>query len=68
MNDSLSTPTDDERILADFVAALEKDGTAAINDFAARHPFLAEEFRSLAAMDRQLHQSRAEMEPCMPER
>src|ERR1700687_1045364 len=68
MNDSLSTPTDDEKILADFVAALENDGPAAIDDFAGRHPLLAEEFRSLAAMGRLFHQSRADAEPSMPKR
>jgi len=68
MNESLSTPTDDEEILANFVAALEKDGPAAIDDFAGRHPLLADEFRSLAAMGRLLHQSRADAEPAVPER
>src|SRR5205807_8705204 len=68
MNDSLSPPSDDEKILADFVAALEKDGFAAIDDFADLHPFLADEFRSLAAIDRQLQQSRAETEPSGPDR
>jgi serine/threonine protein kinase/WD40 repeat protein len=68
MNDSLGTPSDDEKILANFVAALEKDGTAAIDDFAARHPPLADEFRSLAVMGRMFHQSRTDAEPAVPER
>src|SRR5207249_9317861 len=68
MNESISTPSDEEKILADFVAAFEKDGLKAIDDFAALHPFLADEFRSLAAIDRQLQQARAETEPSVPER
>ena len=36
MNESISTPSDEEKILADFVAAFEKDGLKAIDDFAAR--------------------------------
>jgi serine/threonine protein kinase len=68
MLDSLSTPSDEEKILADFMAALEKDGPAAIDAFAAGHPGLADEFRSLAAFGRQLHQSREDAEATMPER
>jgi WD40 repeat protein/serine/threonine protein kinase len=67
MNGSLFPPSDDEKILANFVAALEKDGPAAIDAFAVRHPLLADEFRSLAAMGHLFHQSRADAEPTMPE-
>src|SRR5262245_3148271 len=58
MEEKTSAPTDEEKILADFVAALETQGLAAVDDFARRHPSLADEFRLLAAMGRQLHEAR----------
>jgi serine/threonine protein kinase/WD40 repeat protein len=74
MEEKTSAPTDEEQILADFVAALEIEGPTAIDDFVARYPHLADEIHSLAAMGDQLHQARgtdlssSSPEPPIPER
>ena len=47
MEEKTSVPTDDEEILAEFIANLEKRGPGIVDDFVERYPALADEFRGL---------------------
>ncbi len=68
MHESLSAPSDEEQILADFVAQLEKRGPGIVEEFVGRYPALADEFRGLAAMGDLIHQTHSDADPPMPER
>ena len=50
MSSPSSTQDPDERILAEFIADLEKRGSAALEDYVHRHPHLADRMRGLVGM------------------
>src|SRR5487761_1422828 len=61
-------PQPDEIILAQFVTDLDRDGDAVLEDYARRYPPLAQEFHSLAAMQRLLVAPTNRENPDLPRR
>jgi serine/threonine protein kinase len=51
MSVSFAAPDSDEAVLAQFMNELAQRGEAALNDYAARYPELADEMRHLASVE-----------------
>ncbi len=68
MSSPSSTQDPDEKILAEFIAELERRGSAALGEYALRHPHLAERMRGLVGMQDVIEDARQDLDESVPER
>jgi serine/threonine protein kinase/WD40 repeat protein len=68
MSDSFAVPDSDEAVLAQFLHELAEKGEAAVGEYSARHPHLAEELKRLAALELLVEASRPDDDSPTPQR
>ncbi|MBI1918653.1 MAG: protein kinase [Planctomycetes bacterium] len=67
MSSPTSTQDPDERILAEFIAELEKRGSAALDEYVLRYPHLADRMRGLVGMGDVIDDTRQDFDESVPE-
>src|SRR5438128_12618326 len=68
MSTPSSTHDPDERILAEFIAELEKRGSTALDEYVLRYPHLADRMRALVQVQDAIEDTREDFDESMPER
>src|SRR5690242_6655319 len=68
MSSPTSTQDPDERILAEFIAELEKRGSAALDEYVFSYPHLADRKWGLVGMQDAIEVAREDLDESVPER